>query len=307
MTPLEFILRQHRAQIKGVIELRGVRKMRSVYESIRAELESSLASLVRTGRGETFTAYHSRLVLVQVREAIKQMGGAMVTQLTSTGSLASQLGVKHTISAVKGLEKQFTGHTPVLQLEQAAVTRGVYKSIQPSLLNRYKKSERYYGAPVVEAIKTELAKSIISGETIDGAVARVAGTDGIFSAQRWRADRIVRTEMAYSYGATQHRAMDEVKKDIPKLQKKLIETFDDRTGEDSKILHGQVRELDEPFVYDPPPGKKGYPPFQHSPGRPNDRSITLAWNPAWTDSSVTREGGTGPGDVRAEVPKNLVT
>jgi hypothetical protein len=302
---LDQILKLQRSQIKGIIELRGVRKMLPVYEQVRAEMQEKLKALMKRGMGESFSAYHARLVLLQLRAGVKQFGKELVGHLDTTGTLASSLGARHTVHSVKALEKHFTGHMPVLEVEQAAVLRGVYKGVQPSLLNRYKQSEKFYTTPVVERVKMQMAKSIIAGEGVDDAINRVVGADGIFAAQRWRAERIVRTELAHSYGVTQYATMQEVKKEIPKLQRKLIETFDDRTGEDSKRLHGQIRDMGDPFVYDPPPGKKGYAPFMMPPGRPNDRAVVIPWSPGWAESAITRQDGDGPGDVTAEVPRSL--
>jgi hypothetical protein len=305
VTALDKVLKLQRAQIKGIIELRGIRKMAPMYEEVRAEMEAKLRALVKRGMGESFSAYHARLVMLQLKAGIQQFGNKLVGHLDSTGAQASALGAHHTVYSVKALEKQFVGHAPVLQVEQAAVLRGVYKDVHPALLNRYKKSEAYYTKPVVEQVKMQMAKSIISGEGVDEAIDRVVGTDGVFAAQRWRAERIVRTELSHSYGVTQYATMRKVQEEIPKLQRKLIETFDDRTGDDSKRLHGQVRDMGDPFVYTPPPGKKGYPPFMMPPGRPNDRAVVIPWSPSWQNSSVTRPDDDGPGDVTAEVPQGL--
>lgn len=608
MTVLDQILKLQRAQIKGVIELRGVKNLLPIYEKARLELALKLKKLIKSGMGDSFSAYHARLVMLQLRAGIRQFGGDLAGHLGTTGTLAGDLGMRHAIKSVKDLEHHFTGHMPVLQVEQASVLRGIYKGVQPSLLNRYKKSEKFYTVPVVEAVKQAMATAIITSEPVDLAVDRVVGTDGVFAAQRWRAERIVRclpgearvtgaviraahrywyegamlkivtesggeftatpnhpmltqrgwvaqdrivkgdylitdgrqqdagssgheniagsppqisevfdalaavgvrergrgrkpdlhgdgvegdvnvarshselrigvftqltkpihknfftitnsrddgfcplcvallpnqlacfcqradrdahlaqafqdgtvsnakgvgyfsgsfasliasadfiqrqiqcrwrealhffapqylgllvgtresgflhgtldcfgsdagldtrfpvakagpvkldrvvrietrnfaghvynlttpygyycangfytgnTELSHSYGVTQYATMGEIQKQIPKLQRKLIETFDDRTGDDSKILHGQIRDMGDPFVYVPPFGKKGYPPFMMPPGRPLDRSVVIPWAPHWEESATTRAGGEGPGDVRAEVPRD---
>jgi hypothetical protein len=300
------VLRLHRAQLRGVIELRGVKRMRGVYEAARADLETRLAKLRAQGRGQAFTAHHLRIMLLQVRDGLRTFEQELAVHLTKQGALAGTLGARHLISATKKLEQKFTGHTPVLQVEQAAVLRGIYQRVQPSLLDRYEKSVRLYTRPVVEKIKLEMAQSIVTGEGVDAAVDRVAGVDGIFDGQRWRAERIVRTELSYSYGIVKQRTMEAmVRDDLPGMQKKLIETFDDRTGEDSKELHGQVQPVNKPFVWERK-NSKGVVvetvEFLMPPNRSNDRGVAIPWRPEWDDSATTKPGGEGPGPVQPAVP-----
>lgn len=297
------VLRLHRAQLQGLIELRGVRRMRKLYETARGDLESRLAGLRRTNRDQTFSAHHLRLMLIQVKDGLTEFERVFARHLSREGAMAAALGQRHLISAAKKLERRFTGHTPVLRVEQAAVLRGVYDGVMPSLLDRHETSVRRYTRPVVEKIKLEMAQSIVQGEAVDRAVDRVVNTDGVFAAQRWRAERIVRTEMSFEHNVVKYRTMQTMyREDMPDLQRKLIETFDDRTGDDSKLLHGQIRAMGEPFVYTPPPGKTGYPPFLMPPGRPNDRAVVIPWRPGWAESAVTQAGEDGPGAVDPSVP-----
>ena len=64
------VVNLHRAQLQGIVELGGVRKVRKLYEQARAELEERLAALKRRGMGESFTAFHMRQILLQVRDGL---------------------------------------------------------------------------------------------------------------------------------------------------------------------------------------------------------------------------------------------
>jgi hypothetical protein len=122
------------------------------------------------------------------------------------------------------------------------------------------------------------------GKGVDDVVSDVTAT---FGRERWRAERIVRTELSYAHNFSQYKGQQELRDSGGPTHKKLVETFDDRTGKDSKILHGQIRAVDEPFIYVPPPGVKGYPPFLMPPGRPNDRAVVVPWRLDWPESEVT--------------------
>lgn len=286
------IVRQQRQQLRRLVEQRGVRRLGRVYAESRAELLDRLASLEREGRGQSFSAHHMRIMLLQAQHSVRYLEDRLGRELESSGRLVASTAPRGTYRTVQALEHHFSGHSPVAQVEQAALFQRVYRTVEPSLLDRFRRSKRLYGPPVVAKIRLELAKGLIQGKTVDDMVTAVAGTGGIFDGQRWRAERIVRTELSYAHGLTQYRTLQELSRSGGPTHKKLIETFDDRTGEDSKILHGQIRRVDEPFHYDPPPGEKGYDDFLMPPGRPNDRAVVIPWRLDWGESRLTEERDT---------------
>lgn len=282
----DLMLQQHQAKIRGLVNRRGVMQLRKLYDETRQDLERRLAVLRRKGEGQSFTAFHLRQVLLQTNDALKTFGSKMQDQLKGNSKLVGTLGQTQLLKEVKHLEKKYRGHTPVLQTEQAAVLAGVYSRQHPALLHRYAKSKAYYTVPVIKAVRMEMAKSILRGDTVDQAVDRVAATDGVFDNQRWRAERIVRTEMAYSYGVVKQATMVElVKRDISDMKKRLVATFDDRTGEDSKKLNGQTVPVSEPFVWEVE-NSKGVKTgkvirYMQPPNRPGDREIVIPWRDGW--------------------------
>jgi hypothetical protein len=276
--------------------------MRGIYEKARADIEAQLARLRRAGKGSTFTAQHLKAVLVQVRDGIFAFQEAMGEHLTKEGQLASTLAQRHLIRTVEVAEKQFTGLTPVLSTDRAAILRGVREDVEPSLLDRYEASKAYYGGPAIENIKGSLAQSLVQNETVDAAVNRIAASGGAFDRERWRAERIVRTELAYTYGATSQATMETMRdKDMPELQKRLVATFDSRTGEDSEELDGQTVDVDSPFVWERET-KHGVETveYDHPPNRPNDREVVIPWSEEWGDRAIGEQGGVEPSRVQVE-------
>lgn len=282
MPGIKQILQLHRRQLHGLIENRGVKRLVKIYAQSRADLSQRLASVTRAGKGDTFNAHHMRVMLMQSQDAIRTFENELGDHLHSTGLLVSAQAPKHLLASVKALEGHFGSHTPVVPVDQVALFQKMHKGVDASLLDRFTKSKRLYGPPVVKKIREQLALSLVQGQTVDDAVDQVAGTSGIFAEQRWRAERIVRTELSYASNFSTFKGMQTLAQEpgAPRY-KKLIETLDDRTGDDSKILNGQIRPVDSPFVYHPPAGKKGYAPFQSPPGRPNDRATMIPWNPEW--------------------------
>jgi len=272
------VINLHRAQLQGVIELGGVRKVRSLYETVRAELEAELAGLRRAGKDQSFTAFHLRQVLLQVRDGLKVFQSGLATQLDNNGLATATLAQRHVVSAIKAFEKRFSGAEPVLRLEEAGVFARVYRGIEPTLLMRYHKLVGNYPMTTLERVRNQLALSMIKGDSVDQTVNRIAAKGGIFDHERYRAERIVRTEGSYAYHHVGQRSMEELSTEVPNLMKRLVTTFDVRTGDDSKALNGQTVKVNEPFIW-MKKTKHGIErvAYMAPPNRPQDRETVVPW------------------------------
>jgi len=289
------ILELQTKQLRGLAEGGSIRRLRSTYQDAQRDLEDRLKALKRKGGDDTFTAQHLRMTLVQVKAALHDFTKEFGAQLQQDSNAARTLSQRHLTNAITGMEKKYRGLAPVLQAEQAGVFRRIYKDVEPSLLNRHRKSLEFYSAPVVTKIRDALAHSTLIGDTMDQAVDRITGTDGVFEDQRWRAERIARTETAFAYGLTKQKSMEGLRdSDFPRMQKKLIATFDNRTGEDSKELHGQTVDVDKPFIWKVK-NSKGIivrtVEYMYPPNRPNDREVVIPWMSDWKETEETRPLG----------------
>lgn len=292
------VLNLHRRQLQGLVERRGVGKLRKLYAEAQAEVQRKLDALVRRGRGDTFTAHHYRMVLGQVHDGVAMIQRAMDEHLGRESRTAGLLAHRHLVKEIKTGSQAFSGHTPVLRAEQAGVAEGLYDQHRPSLLRRYQSSVRLYSAPTVRAVEHQMALSLTSGETVREATDRVQDAIGD---ERWRAERIVRTEMAYSYGVVKQASMEAVAVEVPRMQKRLVATWDDRIGDDSKQLDGQTVDVSQPFVWQVKDAK-GAPTgrtvrYMQPPNRPNDREVVIPWRPEWGSSIGGHAGPAGPSAV----------
>ena len=243
------IVNAHRAQLQGLIEIGGVRKLSVLYERAQQELEARLAGLLRAGQGQTFQAHHLRMVLVQVQDALRGFKAGFAAHLRDTSEMAATLGARHLVGAIKKLERRFTGVEPILRVEEAGVFQGMYEGIEPSLLARHNHLVARYPLETIRRVEGQLSQSLLANESVDQATNRIIGAGGIFGRERYRAERIVRTESAYAYGVTTQASGRELLQQIPKLHKRIVETMDNRTGEDSKQLNGQTVPWSEPFIW----------------------------------------------------------
>lgn len=295
------VINLHRAQLQGMIELGGIRKVRSLYETVRSELEAELASLRRAGKDQSFTAFHLRQVLLQVRDGLKVFQRGLATELDNNGLATATLAQRHVVGAIKAFERRFAGVEPVLRLEEAGVFARVYKGVEPTLMHRYHKLVGNYPMATLERVRNQLALSMIKGEGVDQSVNRIVAKGGVFDRERWRAERIVRSEGAYSYGVTGQRALGEVAPQVPGLMKKWVETMDARTGDDSKEMNGQTVAWNEPFIWMKRTAHGGVERVEvmHSPNRPNDRSCVVPWRQDYHGAPAH------PGPVEPRMPRGL--
>jgi len=126
----------------------------------------------------------------------------------------------------------------------------------------------------------------------------VAGSAGLYEGQRWRAERIVRTEMSYSYGVSKQVSMGDLARQVPRMRKRLVATHDDRTGQDSIDLDGQTVDVDKPFVWAVRDSKGRLTGkivhYMQPPNRPNDREVVIPWLDDWSAGALGTAGPVTP-------------
>lgn len=302
MSAIREVIDLHRQQLFGLIELRGVMGFRPIYANARTELEQKLGDLARAGRGGTFEAQHLRMILAQVAGTSIRVERGIARHLEAMRPAASNTAGEHLVSAIETLGKSYGHMTPVIPAAEVATIGGMFEGVDPMLLNKYKRSAATYGPLATEQIRKGLAQSLVQRETVDQAVDRISGAHGLFEKQRWIAERVVRTETSYTYGVAKQRSMELLReRSLPKLRKRLVATFDNRTGDDSKQLHGQTVDVTQPFTWHVkdsrgvPTGKVVH--YMQPPNRPNDREIVIPWVEGWPASAIGH-----PGDVEPESP-----
>ena len=145
-----------------------------------------------------------------------------------------------------------------------------------------------YGVRVARKVRAALTESLAAGQGRD---AQVAAVQGAMRGERWRAARIVRTELSTAYNQAHLEGLEDAREEGLEVKKTCIVTVDSRTAADSRPLDGQVRELDEDF------GDGEGRRYARTPGRPNDRERLIAWidesdAQAWSSGAA----GAGPDD-----------
>lgn len=269
---IQELLDANRARVER-LSASGQRALVQQLVALEAELRQRLGQLQAAGRGGTWTAADTEAALVQVRELLGRQGAAFRALLRENAATARRLGVRNTVDVLKHFEGKTGGTILPLALDVGA------HGLAP-LLARHEASVARYGAHVIGLVARTIQRGLIAGEGFAELRDRLTGKRGehgpLVQSAGW-ASRIVRTESmaAFNAGADEEIAAQKHAR-WPDLARKCIETFDARTGTDSRAVHGQVREVGQPFF-------DGRHTYLTPPGRPHDRAVLIAWRRAWEE------------------------
>jgi len=282
----------HIKSLNNLIDKGSIPRLRKVYTASVQDLERKLAHAVGA-KASAFTIQQHRSLLAQVHQGLAELGRNMGTELGKETTRAQEASARALISDIKKMEKKTTGAPVQLPIEQAARFTGVIDKHKTSLLKMNKKSMAKYGASMVGKLEGALAQTLIQGESGFKAIDRV--TD-VMGGEFWRAERIVRTEQAWAYNATQMDAVQETTKVFPDMMMRWCELvadvtlvpYDDRVGDDSIAMHGQLARAGTMFRMPAvsPAGLKVSKSllgksWTNPPNRPNDRAVLQPWRPGW--------------------------
>lgn len=228
-----------------------------------------------------------RAMSAQVEAVIAAMEKGLGSLLREEGRAAVELGIRHAVTEFSTLEREFKGTVPVVDVSTGALFSRMVEGVDSSLLRRHVPRTKTWSASQVLAAEERMSVGAMTGKPLEDLVSELREELGT---ARWKAERIVRTESAYAHGLAKQTAIAETGARLGRrLHKRLVETFDDRTGDDSFVLHGQTVPQDKPFVWKKRKGKGWVVvEFMHPPNRPNDRAVVIPWDPEWDEDEITR-------------------
>jgi hypothetical protein len=299
------VVSAHRRTLDRLIDKGAVERLKSVYVKATAEV---LAKLERLGKGSSsFTAHHLHMALAQLKAGQIYIDDQMIGELNTATREAQVESLHGLVRDYKKLENHFTGHAPVLPIEEAARFAGVIDKSRSSLLRQHETSIKRYGVNVIDSVQEQMAVSLASGETLDGVITRVHST---VKGEFWQAERIARTESCYAANVTHSDGIKDIAKEDPGLLQQWVEfcapdgrPLDERTSVDSIAIHGQVTDPGGVFTMPataPFPDVKGntiVPPalvgqsWAVPPCRPNGRETVMPWSPKWGTPGWRYKGG----------------
>lgn len=249
-----------------MLEKDRLEKMLSLYNEIAKEIRDSLEFVT----DYTFTKQHYYQVLAQIEAGILKMKQMIKGQLDETEISARLLSLDHLVSEISFFEAQYTGSLQIINLRVAAIMDDLkqFKMLQ------YDTTIDKYGLDIIYRIQDIMTKSILSQKFFSELKEEIME---VIEARDWKAAEIIRTELNNAYNETHLEGLKEAAKEIPGLKKQWNAKLDARTGQDSISLNGQIKEVNEPFIW------KGRE-YQRPPLRPNDRCRIVGYKEEWENA-----------------------
>ena len=277
MTKAERLAREHAEALLGA-ERRELRQLVELHRTARTAILDELLAV----RADTFTAQHYRTTLVQIEAGLRSMLKKLRRRHESRldGLLADS--IEQTLALVSIHEPKFQGGaTGKIQL---AAVRQVTRQ-RALLLNRYATSMSAYGSQLVGDIQRRLGVHLVKRSKGRDMAIDVAGRldSHAIAGSRWKADRIVRTEMVYASNVGHQAAIESASEVLPGLKRQWDATLDSRTSKVCQFLDGKVVEIHEPWVWR---GKE----YAHPPAHPACRSVVAPWRAEWAGLASAQGG-----------------
>lgn len=271
------LLRANRKAVDKMVDY-GARKellrlLREANEDLRERLKS------RNVRGATKLAVaQMQVARAEIADAVRRVEGKVRDHLTSKSLGLGRLGIRHAVETVQMGEKHFRGVTFELPVERALKMNHRLTGSRATLMRQHEASVARYGKHMIREFERQMRLGIVTGQTQDAIVDRLVahgGPEGLFVEKRWWAERVVRTELMYSYNDAQQVGIEEQALEFRDMRRIILAHFDRRTAMDSVFVHGQIVRVDEPFVDGD--GRV----YMLPPARPNDREIVQPYRLAW--------------------------
>jgi len=242
------------------------------YREIRRDLRDRLDSLP----SDSFTAQQLRGVIVQIDQALAEMGRVFLDDFGPAAQKAAEKSVRDLESEIEKFSEVFTGAIQPINLDAQVIGNDTNNF----LFNRYEASIESY----TEGVRGELARQLSQGvaEQISFAQA-VRRLSQIMIAEEFKLLRIARTELHNVYNLAKIEGMRRTKDQfIPDLKKALIHPMDSRTADDSKKLArlDPVVGIEQKFKFTFNGQQRE---FFAPPDRPNDRAILIPFRDAWNE------------------------
>lgn len=276
-------------QLAKLINSAGLAPTRKLYQKMLDEVERKLR---KAGAG-TFTHTQLRGSLAQIKLGL---AGILRQMAGKVGEAAYEIGLhsaRATLLDVAKLEKHYTGVLIPIPVLEAGRLHGIVVGETSSLMKVHETSMARYGVHLIGRMEGELGAAIASGDSHAEAIDRIQKVGDM---EWWRAERIVRTELAYASSASQRAALHEQAGELEgdlwtRWNEHVSDTgapLDDRVGVDSIAMHGQVAPPGGSFTQPPstPTGEQVGESlvgetWEHPPNRPNDRSVLMPWRAHW--------------------------
>lgn len=259
------------------LEKAELHRLRELYEEARLQILGRLSE----AREETFTAQHYRSVLAQVTEGLRALERRLGEHWSREMDQRLSRAVEQTLAEIAVWEPRFAGGASG-QIQLDAMRR----LVEPRglLLHRFETSLQRYRLHVVDDVQRRLGLHMAMRSSWRDMAVDVAGRlrDHGIRGARYRAERIVRTELVEALSAGHDAAIEAAAEVVDGLRRQWDAHLDARTSSTCERLNGQVRPIGEPFTV-------GGREVARPPAHPNCRSRVVPWHARWAEGEQAME------------------
>lgn len=293
-------LNKSRARLDRLMDRRSVLALQKFYTRAQDDLEARLMKMAKGVHKEPLTPLQVQQLLQQVRLALQIIAGRLHQQFMPISEEAQQEGLEQVAQTIEEQERRAFGLTVSLPLGDAAVDAALIEKRRRAFELMNAASYRRFGEAVAGAVEGALAGVLAIGGTPADAIEKIRETA---DENWWQSERIIHTELPHAFNTAHSDSIALVAQQFPGMGKRWCELVDDltgrpldnRVGNDSLVLHGQITDVKGRFVMPPDPSvHRSFwnQTYLESPNRPNDRSITMPWRPGWGVPGYLWKNGT---------------
>lgn len=186
-------------------------------------------------------------------------------------------------------------------LTNEAMVQGIVDTHRLHLAEMRFRSAASLAPTIDERVQKAIAKAQLEADVVTIADIQVAVGD--VAEHSWGVvQRVVRTETAHAFNTAQVEGILLLEDEYPDIMKRWTELVDDatgkpmdnRVGDDSIALHGQLARPSALFTMHPhkkAPATMLGNSWEYPPNRPNDRAVCTPWRPAWGQRGWVWQGG----------------
>lgn len=278
-------LERTRKSARKVSERTGKKRLKRLLTKAQNDLNQRITQAEGlSGPGkDSFTAAQLRSTLAQVKQVMRDLNSGMKDLVVSQGRTAADAAASGTLDYMARAERKFKGINARLPLAEAVMKDRAVARTESSILRRLTARGdpagrgilQRYGMSTVTKFEEKLQLGIATRKPwAEMRADLISESTFLKQAPASWAERIVRTETMAAYNRAGWETTRDAQNELGDMVKILSATFDDRTGWDSYLVHGEIRRTDEAFE-----GPFGL--YQHPPNRPNDREIVVPHRISW--------------------------
>lgn len=272
MTRADRLLAEHVAQLGALTWEARARVLRLVCAQLRR-----LRARVYALPGDAWSESIRDQVLLALAGALGTVQRATLAELTRELERTWVLGARGVARELTVLDQAMLGVAPGLRWDVARWYADQVGAYSKARITTMETSLRRYGAATASQVTTEIAGAATVGDSwADVRPAVWRRVERVVQGRQWMVDRIIATEMSAAFNGARLQAMVAEDAVAPRpedrMLKRLVATFDDRTGRDSYLQAGQTVPVRQPFV-DVKSGRA----YMAPPNRPHDREIVVPW------------------------------